>query len=221
MNEHSLTFVLSVDLGYGQQLRIETKMRTRDENKEQTIRQKAIQMIVKEGLDGFSMQKLAKAAKVSPATLYIYYKDRDDLIMRISMDVTNDLLEFSIKGFDPEMNFEEGMKVQWKNRAEYFLKHPVEMEFVEQIRYSPMYYRLSGSVRKNFKDAMGKFVHNAIKKGELSKLPFEIYWSVAFAPLYQLIKFHTQGRSYVNENFTLNDKLMMQTLKIVLKGLKP
>lgn len=196
-------------------------MRTRDENKEQAIRKKAIGMIVREGLDGFSMQKLAKAAKVSPATLYIYYKDREDLIMRIAIDITNDLLEASIKGFDPDMNFEEGMKVQWKNRAEFFLKHPVEMEFIEHIRYSPMYQRLSGSIRSTFKEAMGKFVHNAIKKRELTKLPFEIYWSVAFAPLYQLIKFHTQGRSYANENFVLNEKMMMQTLKIVLKGLKP
>ncbi|MGZ3932351.1 MAG: TetR/AcrR family transcriptional regulator, partial [Bacteroidia bacterium] len=44
------------------------KMRTRDEQKESAIRQKAIEMIVKEGFDGLSMQKLAKAAGVSPAT---------------------------------------------------------------------------------------------------------------------------------------------------------
>ena len=50
-------------------------MRTRDENKEQLVRQKALELIVNQGLEGFSMQKLAKAAAVSPATLYIYYKD--------------------------------------------------------------------------------------------------------------------------------------------------
>jgi AcrR family transcriptional regulator len=60
-------------------------MRTRDENKESAIRQKAIEMIVKKGFDGLSMQKLAKAADVSPATIYIYYKDRDDLIVQLWM----------------------------------------------------------------------------------------------------------------------------------------
>jgi hypothetical protein len=52
-------------------------------------------------------------------------------------------------------------------------------------------------------------------------LPFEVYWSVAYAPLYQLIKFHMQGNSYINSSFTLDDKLMDKTLKLVLKALKP
>ena len=57
-------------------------MRTRDENKEAAIRTKALEMIVKVGLDGLSMQKLAKSANVSPATIYIYFKDREDLILK-------------------------------------------------------------------------------------------------------------------------------------------
>ena len=39
-------------------------MRVRDPLKEKTIRRKAMEMAVKEGFDGLSMQKLAKAAKV-------------------------------------------------------------------------------------------------------------------------------------------------------------
>ena len=54
-------------------------MRTRDENKQDLIREKGLEMIVKEGFDGFSMQKLAKAAAVSPATLYIYFKNREEI----------------------------------------------------------------------------------------------------------------------------------------------
>ncbi|HOZ87501.1 MAG TPA: helix-turn-helix domain-containing protein, partial [Bacteroidia bacterium] len=58
-------------------------MRIRDENKEAAIRKKAIEMIVNEGFDGLSMAKLAKAAGVSPATIYIYYKNREDLLHQL------------------------------------------------------------------------------------------------------------------------------------------
>ncbi len=61
-------------------------MRKRDTNKELAIRQKALEMIVKDGLDGFSMQNLAKAAGVSPATIYIYCKDRKDLIVQLCLE---------------------------------------------------------------------------------------------------------------------------------------
>lgn len=196
-------------------------MRTRDENKEQAIRDKAIEIVVKDGLDGLSMQKLAKAAGVSPATIYIYYKDREDLIIQLGLEASTALLSSSLKGFNPDMPFEEGLKIQWRNRADYFLKNPMQVEFIEQLRYSPVYPKVMNSLITTFGEIMGKFVNNAIKRKELVTLPFEVYWSVAFAPLYQLIKFHTQGKSYANRTFVMTDKVMMQTLQLVLKALRP
>lgn len=73
----------------------------------------------------------------------------------------------------------------------------------------------------NFGDVLGRFVHNAINRGELTPLPFEVYWAIAFAPLYQLIKFHTQGHSHTNDCFRITDDMVSQTLKLVLKALKP
>lgn len=196
-------------------------MRTRDEVKEQTIRQKAISMIVEYGLDGFSMQKLAKEAQVSPATLYIYYKDKEDLLLKIGIDATIKMMEYSLRDFDPDMHFEEGLRLQWINRVRFFMENPMEVEFIEMVRYTPMHKRIREELTICFSDVMGKFVRNAIERNELIKLPFEVYWSVAFAPLYQLIKFHSQGESYVNTSFSIDEKSMTLTLQLVLKALKP
>jgi TetR/AcrR family transcriptional repressor of multidrug resistance operon len=196
-------------------------MRTRDENKEAAIREKAIEMVVKEGFDGLSMQKLAKAAGVSPATIYIYYKDREDLLMQISVDENKKMAEATLKNFNPDMTFEEGLRIQWLNRAHYCLENPLRMHFLEQIRYSPMHEKV---FRKDtqFADAMRQFVMNAIKQKQLIQLPVEVYWSVAFAPLYQLVKFHMVTRPFPGrEKFVLDEKIMNQTLKLVLKALKP
>jgi AcrR family transcriptional regulator len=196
-------------------------MRTRDENKVLAIREKAIDLMVEEGLEGFSIQKLAKAAGVSPATIYIYYKDREDLIVQLSIELTNILLEYSLQGFNPSMSFAEGLKVQWKNRVAHFMKYPKHVEFIEHIRYSPLYEQVRAHMTTQFGEAMGAFVNNAIRNKQLNKLPFEVYWAVAFAPLYQLMKFHSQGRSYKSDHFALNNKLLMQTCELVIKGLTP
>jgi AcrR family transcriptional regulator len=196
-------------------------MRTRDVNKEHAIQEQAIEMIVKHGLDGFSMQKLAKAAGVSPATLYIYYKDRDDLITQLATKISHRLMETSLKGMHPKMSFADGLELQWKNRMEFYLKYPMDVEFIEQIRYTPTYDSVRDTIRQNFGDVLGKFVHNAINRGELQPLPFEVYWAIAFAPLYQLIKFHAQGNSPTNDCFRITDDMVSQTLKLVLKALKP
>jgi TetR/AcrR family transcriptional repressor of multidrug resistance operon len=197
-------------------------MRTRDENKEQTLREKAVEMIVSEGFDGLSMQKLAKAVGISPATIYIYYKDRDDLIVQLWLSEFERMMEASLKGFDPAMHFAEGLRLQWMNRAEFYIENPQSAHFMEQIKYSPYYDICVSKADRKFTLAMREFVRYAIERKELVKLPVEVYWSIAFAPLYQLIKMHMSGRGIGGyEKFELDQNTMDQTLKLVLKALTP
>lgn len=198
-------------------------MRTRDENKELTIREKALEMAVKEGFDGLSMQKLAKAAGVSPATIYIYFKDRDDLILQLWLQEVKKMVDATLEGFDPSMRFDEGLKIQWLNRAKFCMQNPTSMHFLEQIKFSPYHDAFSKKMDNTFLTAMRDFVHHAISRKEVVKLPIEVYWSIAFAPLYQLVKMHMSGRGMRGggEKFILDDKTMNQTLKLVLKALKP
>lgn len=196
-------------------------MRTRDEHKEQTIRQKALEMIVKEGFEGFSMQKLAKASGVSPATIYIYFKDKEDLILHLYKEEGKKMSEATLKDFHPAMSFSEGLKVQWMNRARYCIKNPDQAHFLEQIRHSPIQEKLSETMNDGFKHVMKEFVNNAIERNELVKVSVEVYWSLAFAPLYNLVKFHRTGTSVGGNKFTFSDQTMMETLDLVLKALKP
>lgn len=196
-------------------------MRTRDESKENLVREKALEMLVNEGFNGFSMQKLAKAAGVSPATLYIYYKDKDDLIVQLGIEEGKKMVEATFVDFDPEMAFAEGMKIQWRNRAGYWLNNSIQTRFFEQIKLSPYREKVTASITDDFKEIMGKFVKNAVRRNELAPMPLEVFWSVAFAPLYNLIRFHQEGSSVGNRAYTLNDTHMNQTLTLVLKALKP
>jgi TetR/AcrR family transcriptional repressor of multidrug resistance operon len=197
-------------------------MRTRDETKEQALREKAVEMIVKEGFDGLSMQKLAKAVGISPATIYIYYKDREDLIVQLWNTEMERMMEASLKGFDPSMHFDEGLKIQWMNRAKFYIENPLSAHFMEQIKYSPYYDLCVKRADIKFTMIMREFVRNAIQRKEVVKLQVEVYWSIAFAPLYSLVKMHMSGRGIGGyEKFELDEKTMNQTLKLVLKALTP
>jgi AcrR family transcriptional regulator len=195
-------------------------MRTRDPVKERAIRDRALDMIVKSGFDGLSMQKLARAAGVSPATIYIYFRDRDDLILRLYEETAAKMAEVTLRDFDPNASFEEGLKVQWTNRARYCIEHQRESHFLEQLRHSPLQHRAE-KMKGSFVDVMRAFVGNAIRRGELVRIPVEVYWSVAFAPLYQLVKFHMHGGLPGSGAFELDEKILTQTLSLVLKALKP
>jgi len=195
-------------------------MRIRDVNKEITIREKAIEMVVNHGFDGLSMHKLAKEAGVSVATIYIYFKDREDLLQQLYTEETKKMADATLVGFDPGCHFDEGLKVQWLNRMKHCLANPNSMSFIEQVKHSPLIDR--SVIDRTFIDAMSKFVHTAIDRNELIPLPMEIYWSIAFAPLYQLLKFHISPTSMPGRPpFSFDEKKINLTLQLVLKALKP
>lgn len=197
-------------------------MRPRDEIKEQAIRQKAIEMIVNEGFDGLSMQKLAKEANVSPATIYIYFKDRDDLIKRLVTDEAHKMSQTILKDFDPKGGFAQGLRKQWENRAKYFLENPLKMQFLEQVRNSPA-LEATYKMDDDFISAMRTFAHTAIERKELIPLPIEVFWSIAYAPLYQLIKFHLSPRMMApgSGKFVLDEPAKEEALQLVIKALTP
>jgi len=203
-------------------------VRPTDPRKEKTIRRKAIEMVVRDGLDGFSMQRLARAARISPSTLYVYFDDRDDLIFQLFRDEMAQLTTHIMDGFAPGMSFVEGLRVQWKNRIRYTLEHPLQSDFLEHIRYSPYHERFMSRVPTGFFLAMREFVVGACQRGELVRLPVEVYWSIAFAPLYQLLKFQRSGFGLPRKSggprqapFVLTDEVVDLALEIVARGLKP
>jgi len=206
MNKHSFIFAGT--------------MRARDTDKEKLVKQRAIEIVVKDGLEGFSMNKLAKACNISVATLYIYYKDRDDLILKIAAEEGVRMAEAMLKDFDANASFENGLRVQWKNRFEYMMAHPYINVFFEQLRSSSYHARFMETFKANFAPIVTRFMNNATERGEVDEMPIEVYWSVAFAPLYSLIRFHNEGQSISGAPFSISDEVLWATFDRVLKALK-
>ncbi len=207
MNERSFIFV--------------PKMRIRDTNKELLVKQKAIELLLKDGFDGFSMQKLAKACDISVGTLYIYYENKDDLIIKIGIEEGKRMTEATMKNFSADMPFAEGLKIQWENRSEYWLKNKEASLFFENLKHTPYGEEILKVISADFRPVMKKFSENAIANKQLHFLSFESYWSVAFGPLYTLLKFEHTGKSVGNKPYKFSKQVMYQTLELVLKALTP
>lgn len=178
-------------------------------------------MVVSDGLERFSMQKLAKEAQVSPATLYIYFKDKDDLLLKLCDELGENMTAQAFEGFDVSMSFSEGLKVQWINRAKYSLKYPEQVLFLEEIRHSYLKREFARMMNERFSGPMQIWVQKAWENREVVQVPIEVYWSIAFAPLYNLVKFHMQGESIGGHKFEFSEDVMMSTFYLVLKALTP
>ncbi len=197
------------------------RMRTRNTDKELLVRKSAIDMLVRHGFDGFSMNKLAKDCGISVATLYIYYQDKDDLIQKIGVEIGQDFLACTFRDFSPDMPFKEGLRKQWENRARFSLAFPNEVAYHEMIRFSPHGDFVLKESMVAFKETMSKFIHNAIRNKELNPITPEVFWSVAYGPLYTLLRFHSEGKGLGGKSFQFSDNLMDEAFQLVIRALSP
>jgi AcrR family transcriptional regulator len=195
-------------------------MRQRDENKMQAIREKAIEIIAIEGLENFGINKLAKAVGVSPATIYIYYKDKDDLISQLSVEEGLRMCDATLEGFDGNMDLEEGLWIQWKNRSRYAMNNRLGASFFDQLRNSNYRDKMLHAISEEMRKRAGGFLENLIKRGEVNKMSVEMFWAVAFSPLYTLVKFHEDGRSFGDRKFIFSQEMMREAFFYVIKALK-
>lgn len=194
-------------------------VRPKDDTKEAAIREKALEMIVEKGFDGLSMGKLAKAANVSPATIYLYFENREDLLNQIFIDIDEKFTESGLEGFDPEMPFEEGMWVQWKNRFMHNQMYPLHFRFIEQFLHSPQVNHIKLEDGP-FKQQMRQFFLNCKKRGELPDLTPEVFWAIGYGPLYGIMRFQRSGVGLSGKSFILTEAKLRETFDMAMKALK-
>jgi len=195
-------------------------MRTRDIEKEKLVKKIAVETIANGGFESFSMNKLAKACGISVATLYIYYKDKDDLLSQLAVEHGRMLAKSMLHNFDAEASFEDGLRQQWENRYRELINNPILSKFNEQLRASVYQDQFLSTLMEDALVKFKRFNDNIISRGEVREMPFEVYWSVAFAPLYALIKFNNEGQSLGGKPFKMTDEMLWEAFDLVVKGLK-
>lgn len=197
-------------------------MRTRDADKEKLVIEKAIEQIVNDGLQNFSMNKLARACNISVATLYIYYKDKDDLIIQLGSTIGSQFFSTAIKDFSSDMSFKDGLWKQWQNRAAFAMEFPKEVKCFEAMKHTPYAEAImKDGLLSHFKELLDTFSKNAISNKELVELPLDVFWSIAYGPLYTLLNFQREGKSLGGKPFVLTEDKMKQAFDVVVKALTP
>jgi len=102
-------------------------MRHKDENKHRAIVDAAMQLIITEGFGGTSMSKIAKAAGVSPATIYVYFENKQELLDSLYLIVKKEFSHAVFDGLSDVLTVRESFRLIWKNSFRYFLDNPSKL----------------------------------------------------------------------------------------------
>ncbi len=140
-------------------------MRPKNLVKEEAIRTVALRIIAEEGLENLSMQKLAKAAGISPRTIYLKYADKEDLLVKLFVEEVLGAYEAALLvDFDEIMDFAAGVQLLWLNAFHFFTINRPYFVLMQYGKSSPLLNRA--------------FQEKNIRQGQF------------FAPVHRFLKFH-------------------------------
>ncbi len=97
-----------------------------------------IQLVNNDGFHATPMSKIAKIANVSPATIYLYFQNKQDLVNRTYIEVKAEYTKYAFATYNENMSVEDGFKLIWKRIAEFKLKECENAMFLTQCDNTPM-----------------------------------------------------------------------------------
>jgi TetR/AcrR family transcriptional regulator, multidrug resistance operon repressor len=196
-------------------------MRPKNLEKEQAIRTIALQIIADEGLENLSMQKLAKAANISPRTIYIKYENKEDLLIKLFIEEVLGAYEKAVlKDFNPEMDFPEGVKKLWMNGFTYLTNNRHAFALIQYGKSSPLLNK--AFQQKNIKEGdffgpIQQFLSINVKSGLIKDFPHEVHRALLFSSIMDLVTEYFDYQQRPKQIITT--ELLLTCCEVVIKGI--
>lgn len=163
-------------------------MRMKDENKYNAIIKASLASFMKEGFAKASIAKIAKAADVSPATIYIYFENKEDLITKLYQLLRKEMSEIVLGDIHLEGCLETAYKKMWMNYYHYCLNHHDEFTYIMQYSNSPYAKKNTYSEDTVYFSKIYDFFSKGKELNQIKQVSDEILFAYTFYPASQLAK---------------------------------
>lgn len=97
-----------------------------------------MELVNNNGFHATPMSKIAKMANVSPATIYLYFENKQDLVNKTYIEVKAKYSEYAFTDYKDTMPVENGFEHIWRRIAAFKLNHCENAMFLAQCDNTPV-----------------------------------------------------------------------------------
>jgi len=148
-------------------------IKERRERQQEDLRKKildaASELFANDGYESVSMRKIADKIEYSPTTIYLYFKDKNELLNQLCEEtfagLVKDLQKIENKADDPLTSLRKAMKAY----IDFGLKYPnhYEVTFTDPIKSGDLPFE--GSTGQKAFDTLASHVAKSMESGQLKK----------------------------------------------------
>lgn len=218
MTARFFTYTLnSVNLDMGVK---ERRVREKEELR-QEILDAAREMFAKEGFANVSMRKIADKIEYSPTTIYLYFKDKTDLLNQITEEsfgkLGHRISEITSSYADPYQSLREGMRAYIKFGVEH--PHHYEVAFISPIMdyLGEDAQPFEGSMGQRTFEYLREGVTKAMNAGQIKKGDVDLFSQTLWSGIHGITSLLIGHKGFP---FVEKEKLINSVVDTMLDGLR-
>jgi AcrR family transcriptional regulator len=112
-------------------------MRTKDEQKKEALFKATVKLVNEIGFASSSVKKIAEEANVSPSTIYVFFKNKEDLLVSTYVELKRHLAAALLVDFDDTLPLRDIIEGVWFRTFTYISNNLEDYDYLEQFANSP------------------------------------------------------------------------------------
>lgn len=189
-------------------------MRIKDDFKRDSLFNATVKLVNEIGFVSSSVSKIAKEARVSPATVYIHYKNKEDLLVSTYIEIKQKIGTTMLKDFNSKLPLKDILRRVWLNTFKYVSANPHYFQYVEQFANSPF----AGLVNRAEVDRQFTPILQVIQTGIDQKVIKDVHMDMVSAFMYYPIINLTNKR--ISDSITINNETIETAFALAWDALK-
>lgn len=163
-----------------------TPMRIKDDIKQEALFEATVKLVNEIGFAASSVAKIAKEASISPATIYIYHKNKEELLVSTYLDIKRDMGKAMAENFDDSLPIRDIIKTLWVKIFTYVSTYPAYFQYAEQFSNSPYIGLVDKLEIQGYFAPMIQVIWKGIEQKIIKDVNFDILTAFIFYPIMAL-----------------------------------
>ncbi len=161
-------------------------MRTKDTIKQDALFEATIKLVNEIGFAASSVSKIAKEAKISPATIYVYHKNKEELLVSTYVQIKKNMGHTIHEYFDDSLPLRDILKSVWYKFFDYIAIHPEYFQYTEQFANSPYQALVNKEEVEKYFDPVIHVFYRGIEQKIIKDVSFDILMAFFLHPIVAL-----------------------------------
>ena len=163
-------------------------MRTKDETKIAAIYKATLSLVKERGLAGITMSDISKEAAIATGTLYIYFKNKDELIKALFAECREKSAREYFAGVNATGSFEDRLRTVFTNIVRYKMMHFEVSAFLEQSYHSPFVCITDLKKKQKALSPLFALIEEGIEKKKIKDVGPDLVLTCLFGIVNEVVK---------------------------------